>query len=94
MYPASDPNVVAAGGTNLALYSNGFYAHEYGWTGDPDGCASNGGGSTGGLSVYWGAPSYQTPQGGSGARTVPDIALNADWYNSPQNWLLQWRLTR
>jgi len=85
-YPASDPNVVAAGGTNLALYSNGFYDHEYGWTGNPDGCASNGGGSTGGLSVYWGAPSYQTPLGGSGARTVPDIALNADWYNSPQNY--------
>ena len=84
LYPSSDPNVVAAGGTNLELFSNGTYSHEYGWTGGPNNCTNNDGGSTGGASLYWGAPSYQTSLGGSGARTVPDVALNADWYNSPQ----------
>ncbi len=72
-YPASDPNVVGAGGTNLDIYP-GYYLYEYGWSGGPDGCASNDGGSTGGPSAYF------------SGRTVPDIALNADWYYSPQNF--------
>jgi len=33
------------------------------------------------------APSYQSNQPcGSGSRAVPDIALNADWYDTPQNY--------
>jgi len=84
-YPASDPDVVGTGGTNLAM-SGGLYVHEYGWSGNSAGCSKNGGGSTGGVSVYWDAPSYQTSLGGGAARMVPDVALNADPSNSPQNY--------
>jgi hypothetical protein len=82
-YPASDPDVVAAGGTTLTLSSSGNYVTEVGWSGGPDGCGTNDGGSTGGLSNYFSAPSYQSGLGYS-ARAVPDMALNADWYNTPQ----------
>jgi hypothetical protein len=81
-YPGSDPDVVASGGTTLSLSSGPIYNSEVGWTGGPDGCAANDGGSGGGVSAYWAAPSYQ---GVSGNRQVPDIALNADWFNTPQN---------
>jgi subtilase family serine protease len=84
-YPASDPNVVAAGGTTLSLSPGPIYNSEVGWSGGPDGCSSNDGGSTGGFSNYWATPSYQTALG-FGSRAVPDIALNADWYNTPQNF--------
>jgi len=84
-FPASDPNVVAAGGTTLLLASGPVFESETAWSGGPDGCGSNDGGSTGGFSNYWGTPSYQSALG-FGSRAVPDIALNADWYNSPQNY--------
>lgn len=83
-FPSSDPNVVGAGGTTLSLSSGPHYNYEVAWSGGPDGCASNDGGSTGGQSAYWGVPSYQTGLGLS-MRGVPDISLNADWYNTPQN---------
>jgi photosystem II stability/assembly factor-like uncharacterized protein len=83
-YPGSDPNFVSAGGTQLSLSSGPFYNSEVAWTGGPAGCGSNDGGSGGGVSAYWAAPSYQTPLGFS-SRVVPDIALNADWYYTPQN---------
>jgi hypothetical protein len=84
-YPASDPNIVGAGGATLLLnYDSSFYS-ESAWSGGPYGCGSNDGGSTGGVSAYYAAPGYQTNTGYSN-RTVPDIALNADWYNSPQNF--------
>ena len=90
MFPASDPYVVGAGGTTMYLSGgpppsfNSFTA----WSGGPDGCALgnprvNDGGSTGGYSAYWATPSYQS---GFPSRGVPDIALNADWYNTPQ-WM-------
>ncbi|HEV2423608.1 MAG TPA: Ig-like domain repeat protein [Terriglobia bacterium] len=82
-FPSTDPNVIAAGGTTLSLSSGPLYNSEIGWTGGPDGCWSNDGGSTGGFSAYWAAPSFQSAFG-FGSRAVPDIALNADWYNSPQ----------
>ena len=84
-YPASDPNVVGAGGNTLSLDSSSNYISEVGWSGGPYGCGSNDGGSTGGFSSYYSAPSYQSFLG-FGARAVPDIALNADWYNTPQNY--------
>jgi len=83
-FPSADPNVVAAGGTTLSLSSGPFYNSEVGWTGGPDGCNSNDGGSTGGFSTYYSTPGYQSSLG-LGSRGVPDIALNADWYNTPQN---------
>ncbi|HEY6291622.1 MAG TPA: Ig-like domain repeat protein [Terriglobia bacterium] len=78
MFPASDPNVIAAGGTLLTLDSGPFYVSETGWTGGTwsGACASNDGGSTGGFSGYWGTPSFQSSLG-FGSRAVPDIALNA-----------------
>jgi hypothetical protein len=82
-YPGSDPNFVSAGGTQLSLFSGPVFNSEVGWTGGPAGCAANDGGSGGGNSAYWPSPSYQL---GSGfPRQVPDIALNADWYYTPQN---------
>jgi pro-kumamolisin-like protein len=85
-YPASDPNVVGAGGTELSLSSGPEYNFEDAWSGGPDGCGSNDGGSGGGCSSEFSAPSYQSNQPcGSGSRGVPDISLNADWYHTPQN---------
>ncbi len=85
-YPASDPNVVGAGGTELSLSSGPAYNFEDAWSGGPDGCGSNDGGSGGGCSSEYAAPSYQSNQPcGSGSRGVPDISLNADWYHTPQN---------
>jgi YVTN family beta-propeller protein len=78
-YPASDPNVTAVGGTTLELYSDGAYASEVGWTGGTasGSCASNHGGSGGGISSsFTTAPSYQIPLGFA-HRQVPDVALNA-----------------
>lgn len=85
-FPGTDPNVVSAGGTTLTLDSSGNYVSEYTWTGGPDGAGSNDGGTGGGCSAIFAAPSYQSNHPcGAGSRGVPDIALNADWYNTPQN---------
>jgi Pro-kumamolisin, activation domain len=86
MFPSSDPNVVAAGGAELSLSAGPVYNFEVGWSPGPDGCGSNDGGSTGGCSALFAAPPYQTNQPcGSGSRAVPDLALNADWFDTPQN---------
>jgi len=85
-FPASDPNVVGAGGTELSLTSGPVYHSEVAWSGGPDGCGSNDGGSGGGCSSVYAAPSFQSNEPcGSGSRGVPDISLNADWYHTPQN---------
>jgi Pro-kumamolisin, activation domain len=85
-YPASDPDVVGAGGTELSLSSGPLYNFEVAWSGGPDGCGSNDGGSGGGCSAIFVAPSFQSNQPcGSGSRAVPDISLNADWFHTPQN---------
>ena len=85
-FPASDPNIVGAGGTELSLSSGPVYNSEVGWSGGPDGCGSNDGGSGGGCSSVFSAPSFQSNQPcGSGSRGVPDISLNADWFHTPQN---------
>src|SRR5664280_2057933 len=53
-YPGSDPDVTAAGGTQL--YTNqSYYNAEYAWTGGPYGCGYNDGGSGGGCSAYFAA---------------------------------------
>jgi Pro-kumamolisin, activation domain/Divergent InlB B-repeat domain/Subtilase family len=84
-YPASDPDVTAAGGTFLQA-SYGYYYYEEGWVGGPYGCAKNDGGGGGGCSAYFSAPGYQTsPACGAHSRSLPDIALNADWFYAPQN---------
>jgi pro-kumamolisin-like protein len=86
-YPASDPDVVGAGGTELSLSDGPLYDSEVAWSGGPDGCGSNDGGSGGGCSAIFTAPSFQSSQPcGSGSRAVPDISLNADWFHTPQNY--------
>ncbi|MFI5117315.1 MAG: protease pro-enzyme activation domain-containing protein [Terriglobales bacterium] len=84
-YPASDPDVTAAGGTTLEEgYFTGFIS-ETGWTGGSDGCFNNDGGSGGGCSAYFAAPGYQSrPACGANSRSLPDLALNADELNTPQ----------
>jgi len=91
-WPASDPDITAAGGTTLTLNSDGTYSSEVGWTGGPDGCVGNDGGSTGGCSSYFTTPPYQGNTACGSYRSVPDIALNADGYYEPQNIYFQGQL--
>lgn len=73
-FPSSDPNVIAAGGSQL----NEGSPYEAAWTGgtSPGSCAGNGGGGTGGFSEYFNAPAYQSFLGFS-KRSTPDISLDA-----------------
>ena len=84
LFPASDPYVVAVGGTSLNTSSGGFLG-ETAWQGNtaPGSCDNNDGGSGGGCSGYFGAPYYQ-PGACNNKRSVPDISLNADFDNAPQ----------
>jgi len=77
-YPADDPFISAAGGTNLTTTGGGgSWVDETGWIG------SGGGFSTNGLSI----PSYQVPvingsnQGSTTLRNIPDIAAEANTDN-------------
>ncbi len=89
-YPASDPDVTAAGGTTLQLtWAYSVFVSETGWTGGSYGCSNNDGGSGGGCSAYYPAPLYQFPPSGypacgGSSRSLPDLALNADGLNTPQ----------
>lgn len=85
--PASDPNVIAVGGTTLHTGSGG-YDGEVAWTGGtaPGSCLANDGGTGGGCSTHW-TTSYQGSAACSGGhRSIPDVALNADWVYTPQNF--------
>jgi len=87
-YPASDSNFLAISATNLELDGSGNYVSETAWPANSAGCAGNGGGGGGGCSVKFAAPSYQSVISGfcgSSAKAVPDLSLNGDWFNSPQN---------
>jgi subtilase family serine protease len=83
MYPATDPNVIAVGGTTLMLNPGPFYVSESGWTGGTysGACSVNDGGGTGGFSAYWATPSFQSSFG-FGSRAVPDVALNASQFQN------------
>ena len=77
-YPASDPNMVAVGGTSLNEGTTSS-TYEVAWTGSTatGSCGKNSGGSTGGFSeLFTTAPSYQAYLGFK-KRAVPDIALDA-----------------
>ena len=75
--PGSQPYSTAVGGTTLTLDANGNYVSEKTWW---DG--SSGGG--GGISEYWGIPSYQVgvishaSLGSTKMRNVPDVSFDAD----------------
>ncbi|RXH57861.1 fibronectin type III domain protein [Granulicella sibirica] len=66
-YPSADPNFLAAGGTQLNLYTDGTFLSESAWQGYTYSGASkqNYGGSTGGRSVLFAAPYWQTMNNGS-----------------------------
>jgi subtilase family serine protease len=66
IWPSTSPNVVAVGGTHLAVDASGNVLSETGWTG-----------SGGGLSSVYAAPSYQSGLGFS-KRAVPDVSYVAD----------------
>ncbi|MGH2458635.1 MAG: protease pro-enzyme activation domain-containing protein, partial [Chloroflexota bacterium] len=82
-FPASDPNVVAVGGTSLVTGSGGIYESESAWScalcaesNDPAGI-----GGGGGFSSTFSMPSFQVQYGlGTSAskRNVPDVSANAD----------------
>jgi hypothetical protein len=91
-YPASDPDVTAVGGTSLST-GQSYYGGETAWSGGSPGCSQNDGGSGGGCSTYFSTPGYQGGGVCSGQkRSVPDIALNSDWVDTPQYLFLngQW----
>lgn len=80
IYPSSDWDIVAVGGTLLQFYGNNTFSSETAWQGNPNQykCAQNQGGTGGGCSEYFKAPGYQSnPYCGPAGRSVPDIALNA-----------------
>jgi len=69
-WPAASPNVLAVGGTTLAINTNNSYLSESGWSE-----------SGGGTSTYMAMPSYQSQWSSidsSAHRRVPDVAFDAD----------------
>jgi hypothetical protein len=66
-YPATSPNVVAAGGTSLSLGTDGSYLGETAWSG-----------GGGGGSIQEAQPSYQSGAVTSQVRTAPDVSMDAD----------------
>lgn len=83
-FPASDPNVVAVGGTELAVNGKGNRAQEISWSDGSDRSkCHNQWGSGGGNSNFFPRPSWQTGPGvdnpaSRGFRQVPDVAAVAD----------------
>ncbi len=77
--PASQPYVVAVGGTKLTVDSvSGAYGSESVWN---EGLGRGAGG--GGISTVWPLPSWQKHIAGTFSKThrnVPDVSLNADPY--------------
>jgi kumamolisin len=79
-FPASSPNVLGCGGTNLQIDSSGAIASETVWN---DG--AGGGATGGGVSNLFPVPTWQSGAGvpdnvdsGKAGRGVPDVAGNAD----------------
>jgi hypothetical protein len=86
-HPASDPQWLAIGATNLELAAGPVYQSQTAW-GDVGNCSGNGGGTGGGCSAKYAAPSWQSSISGfcgSTAKALPDVSLNGDWFNSPQS---------
>jgi subtilase family serine protease len=77
-WPAASENVVAVGGTRLAVRKDGTYLAEYGWED-----MLKGDGSGGGLASATPRPAWQTGPGvqnaySNGRRQLPDVAGPAD----------------
>jgi hypothetical protein len=67
IWPSVSPNVLAVGGTTLAVDAIGTYSHETGWVA-----------GGGGYSSFETEPGYQQAVQQSGARTTPDVAYNSN----------------
>jgi kumamolisin len=83
VYPASDPDVTAVGGSTLTLTRSGAYGHETAWSG-----------SGGGISTNFPRPSWQMGSSSFGKyRSVPDVAFDADPHSGvPIYFQGQWLL--
>jgi kumamolisin len=79
-YPASDPDVVAVGGTTTPILSDGRLAGPITAWGVQTALLGSNGATGGGLSAVFARPKYQNPVGSvtGTVRGVPDMALNAD----------------
>jgi subtilase family serine protease len=78
-FPSESTNITQVGGTTLSTSGpNGSYTSETVWN------WGGGTGSSGGISTYYGIPTYQlgvsmtNNQGSTSMRNVPDVALTAD----------------
>lgn len=77
--PAVMPGVTAVGGTHLLFTGGGTWKSEQVWEEPPQTT-----GSGGGVSTYFGRPSWQNVRGASPSRrSVPDVAAVADPNTSP-----------
>jgi hypothetical protein len=79
-YPATSPDVVAVGGTQITTAdSSGSYGSETVWNDPPPKTSTNDPGATGGsISGYEGKPSYQSSVTQSEFnRTTPDVSIDA-----------------
>jgi Pro-kumamolisin, activation domain len=74
--PATSPHATAVGGTSLQLYPGMTYGKETWW----DSSASTPPGGKGGYGVsrFFSRPAYQNGLTTSTARSIPDVAANAD----------------
>jgi hypothetical protein len=66
-YPAVSPDVLAVGGTTLALGATGDYGSETAWSA-----------TGGGYSQFEAEPAYQQAVQSTGQRSVPDVAFDGD----------------
>ncbi len=81
-FPASDPNIVAAGGTTLTINNDGSYGSESAlWCGVSS-CSLEGFGGGGGNSVIFAKPSWQSGVTGVSktGRGLPDVSLDMDFH--------------
>ena len=78
LYPASSPNVIGVGGTELTTTPDGAYLGESAWGNGGD--SGRAGGSGGGVSRYTRQPGYQrgVVTQTTSFRAVPDVAIDAD----------------
>jgi subtilase family serine protease len=85
-FPASDPSVLAVGGTALFMSDSGTYQSEEVWNDTipvlcPFGCAYGALGATGGApSIIFLAPEYQQALFHPASREVADVSYNASLY--------------
>lgn len=93
LYPASSPNVLGVGGTDLFTGGTGAYKSETVWNDSipslcPFGCDYGVFGATGGApSSIFSAPAYQQGVTGFNMRTTSDVAYNASVYTAVMVYL-------